>query len=65
MTWCLAAVRCLLLLFALAGVAATTLPAVNGDAWWIRTLAFPRPEFLIAMAVALLLAPLPGRTWLG
>jgi len=64
-TWFLAAVRCLLLLLALAGVAATILPGVDGDTWWIRVLDFPRLEFLIAMAaVALLLALLPRRTCL-
>lgn len=66
MTWFLAAVRCLLLLLALAGVAATILPGVDGDTWWIRVLDFPRLEFLIAMAaVALLLALLPRRTCLS
>lgn len=66
MTWFLAAIRCLLLLLALAGVAATILPGVDGDTWWIRVLDFPRLEFLITMAaVALLLALLPRRTWLS
>jgi endonuclease/exonuclease/phosphatase (EEP) superfamily protein YafD len=64
--WVLTAIRSLLLLLALAGVAVTSLPAFNGDRWWIRVLDFPRIEFLIAMAaVALLLVLLPRRTWLS
>lgn len=66
MTWFLAVIWHLLLLLALAGVAVTVLPSVNGDMWWIRVLDFPRLEFLIAMAgVALLMALLPRRTWLS
>ncbi len=56
--------RFLLLAAALAGVAVTVMPALSGDTWWIRSLDFPRLQFLLAMlATVLLLLFLPGKGW--
>ncbi len=54
--------RFVLYLLVLAGLVVTVLPAIDTNTWWIRTLDFPRMQFLIALAVVLvLLAILPGR----
>ncbi len=58
--------RFVLMAAALAGVAVTVMPALSGDAWWIRYLDFPRLQFFLAMlATVLLLLFLPGKSWTG
>src|SRR5690242_15173429 len=53
--------RWLLILLALVGVAATIIPAVPGNIWWVRFLDFPRIEILIASAAVWLLLLLVSR----
>ncbi len=47
--------RMFLCLLVAAGFAVTVLPAFETNAWWIRMLDFPRPQFLLALAVLLTL----------
>ncbi|WP_160937297.1 endonuclease/exonuclease/phosphatase family protein [Teichococcus coralli] len=54
--------RGVLSLLAVAGLTVTILPHAEATAWWVRTLDFPRLQFLIAQAVLLgLLLALPRR----
>ena len=53
--------RWLLILLALAGVAATIIPAIPGNIWWVRYLDFPRLEILIASAAVWVLLLLVSR----
>ncbi|MBP0444150.1 endonuclease/exonuclease/phosphatase family protein [Roseomonas sp. SSH11] len=60
----LKAARALLMLLAVAGILATALAALPGDAWWIRMLSYPRLQILLVMLLLMvLLALLPGRGW--
>ena len=53
--------RWLLILLALAGIAATIIPAIPGNIWWVRYFDFPSIEILIASAAVWLLLLLVSR----